>query len=64
MMEKHRIVLSRKGLENVSSEEVEKMIDVALMLDPLWENALGTDWKQKMPREKIRGLYEDILARD
>jgi 3-deoxy-alpha-D-manno-octulosonate 8-oxidase len=46
----------------VNSGEVEKMIDVALMLDPLWENALGTDWKQKMPREKVRGLYEDIMA--
>jgi 3-deoxy-alpha-D-manno-octulosonate 8-oxidase len=63
MMEKHGIELSRDGLDNVSPEEVEKMIDVALMLDPLWENALGTDWKRKMPREKVRALYEDILAR-
>ena len=37
-------------------------MDVALMLDPLWENALGADWKQKMPREKVRELYEDILG--
>jgi len=63
MMERHGITFSRDGLENVSSEEVEKMIDVALMLDPLWENALGTDWKEKMPREKVREFYEDILAR-
>ena len=61
MMEKHGIELSPIGLENVSPEEVEKMIDVALMLDPLWENALGSDWKRKMPREKVRGLYEAIL---
>jgi len=50
-------------LKKVTSEEVEKMIDVALMLDPLWENALGTDWKQKMPRGKVGALYEDILGR-
>ena len=62
MIEKHDIKLSRDGLENVSSEEVGKMIDVALMLDPLWENALGTDWKQKMPREKVKALYGNILA--
>ena len=61
MMETHGITLSRDGLENVSLEEIEKMIDVALMLDPLWENALGTDWKRKMPREKVRALYEDII---
>jgi len=63
MMEKHHITLSRKGLENVTPEEVEKMVDVALTLAPLWENALGPDWRRKMPREKVRGLYEDILAR-
>ena len=63
MMEKHRIVLSRNGLANVTPEEVERMVDVALTLDPLWENALGADWKQKMPRGKIRALYENILSR-
>ena len=63
MMEKHHITLSRKGLENVTPEEVERMVDVALTLDPLWENALGPDWQQKMPREKVRRLYEDILSR-
>jgi 3-deoxy-alpha-D-manno-octulosonate 8-oxidase len=47
----------------VTPEEVEKMVDVALTLAPLWENALGPDWERKMPREKVRGLYEDILAR-
>lgn len=61
MMEKHGITLFRDGLEDVNSEEVEKMIDVALMLDPLWENALGPDWKQKMPREKVRDLYRNII---
>jgi len=63
MMEKHHITLSREGLENVTPEELEKMVDVALTLAPLWENALGPDWQRKMPREKVRGLYEDILAR-
>ena len=62
MMEKHQITLSRKGLEDVSPEEVEKMVDVALTLAPLWENALGPDWERKMPRDKVRGLYEEILA--
>ena len=62
MMEKHQITLSREVLENVTPQEVEKMVDVALTLAPLWENALGADWERKMPREKVRGLYEDILS--
>ena len=36
---------------------MEKMIDVALVLEPLWENALGKDWKALMTRERIRELY-------
>ncbi|MBT8339610.1 MAG: iron-containing alcohol dehydrogenase [Desulfatitalea sp.] len=36
---------------------MEKMIDVALGLDPLWENALGKDWKTIMTRDKVRALY-------
>ena len=33
------------------------MINVALVLEPLWENALGKDWKQQMTRERIKELY-------
>ncbi len=36
---------------------MEKMVDVALVLEPLWENALGKDWKTVMTRERIRQLY-------
>lgn len=46
----------------VSNAEMEKMIDVALVLEPLWENALGKDWKRIMTRERIGGLYGRILG--
>jgi 3-deoxy-alpha-D-manno-octulosonate 8-oxidase len=36
------------------------MVDVALVLEPLWENALGVDWKQIMTREKIREIYRKM----
>jgi len=26
-------------------------------LEPLWENALGPDWRDQMPRERLRELY-------
>ena len=41
----------------LSEAQLEKMVDVALVLEPLWENALGKQWRQKMTRERIRELY-------
>jgi 3-deoxy-alpha-D-manno-octulosonate 8-oxidase len=32
-------------------------VDVALVMAPLWENALGPDWRERMTRERIRELY-------
>jgi len=36
------------------------MVDVALVLEPLWENALGSDWQTIMTRGKIRELYQQM----
>lgn len=58
MMEKHRITLPRNLVSGVDEQGLEKMVDVALVLEPLWENALGKDWRQVMTREKIRQLYQ------
>ncbi len=58
MMEKHGIRLPRHLIEKVDEGGLETMIDVALVLEPLWENALGKDWKQIMTRDKIRQLYQ------
>ena len=58
MMEKHQIRLPRNLMAAVDEQGLEKMIDVALVLEPLWENALGKDWKQVMTRDKIRQLYQ------
>ncbi|QTA79475.1 Iron-containing alcohol dehydrogenase [Desulfonema limicola] len=58
MMEKHEIMLPRNLVSGLSDEKLEKMIDVALVLSPLWENALGKDWAEIMTRDKIRQLYQ------
>ncbi len=60
MMEKHDIRLPQPL--NVNDAKMQKMIDVALVLEPLWENALGRDWKRMMTRERIEGLYGQILG--
>ena len=57
MMERHDINLPRNIMTGIESEKLEKMVDVALVLEPLWENALGKDWKKKMTRDRIKEMY-------
>jgi 3-deoxy-alpha-D-manno-octulosonate 8-oxidase len=57
MMEKHKIQLPRDVVAGIKNDQLEKMVDVALILEPLWENALGTDWKRTMTRDRIKELY-------
>jgi 3-deoxy-alpha-D-manno-octulosonate 8-oxidase len=58
MMEKNGILLPRNLMADVGNDKLEKMVDVALVLEPLWENALGADWKKIMTRDKIKNLYQ------
>lgn len=60
MMEKNDIKLSRNITDGIESSKLEKMVDVALMLEPLWENALGPEWKRVMNRERIKELYKQM----
>jgi 3-deoxy-alpha-D-manno-octulosonate 8-oxidase len=57
MLEINDIQLPRNLCANLTDDQMNKMIDVALVLEPLWENALGKDWKSMMTRERIRDLY-------
>jgi 3-deoxy-alpha-D-manno-octulosonate 8-oxidase len=57
MMEKNDIMLPKNVVSEIAEKDLAKMIDVSLILEPLWENALGSDWKKQMPRDKIRDLY-------
>ena len=60
MVEKHNIEIPQNICKNLSEEQMETMISVALGMRPLWENALGKDWEKKIPREKLRALYERL----
>jgi len=57
MVEKHNIELPQNICTNLSEDQLETMITVALGLVPLWENALGKDWTNIATREKLRALY-------
>jgi 3-deoxy-alpha-D-manno-octulosonate 8-oxidase len=58
MMQKHGIQLPRGVTRDVDEAGMNRMIDVALGLAPLWENALGPDWRSIATRERLQELYE------
>jgi len=57
MMEKTGVDIPRGLTSDLSDDQMETMITVALGLDPLWENCLGKDWKTIMTRDKARSLF-------
>ena len=57
MLVQQGIELPRGITANATDEQIERMVNVSLMLEPLWENALGKDWRNIMTRERIRALY-------
>ncbi len=57
MVEKGGITIPQGICKDLSEDQFDTMINVALGMKPLWENALGTDWEKIMTREKLRELY-------
>jgi 3-deoxy-alpha-D-manno-octulosonate 8-oxidase len=57
MMKKHEIILPQNLFADIDEDKLEKMIDVAFVLEPLWENVLGADWRRIMTRERVKELY-------
>ncbi|WP_375238042.1 iron-containing alcohol dehydrogenase family protein [Aurantibacter sp.] len=60
MKEKHNITLPQGICNGLSDSDFDTMINVALSLEPLWENALGKNWKKTITREKLKGLYKKM----
>ena len=60
MKKKHNISLPTGLCANLDDNEFNIMIDVAMSLEPLWENALGKNWKKTITPAKLRSLYEKM----
>ena len=60
MKKKHNIELPQGICADLDTEQFDIMIDVALGLEPLWENAIGKNWKQTITRDKLRALYQKM----
>ncbi|ULC58128.1 iron-containing alcohol dehydrogenase family protein [Flaviramulus sp. BrNp1-15] len=60
MIEKHNIVLPQGVCADLNDREFDTMINIALGLEPLWENALGKNWKKIMTPQKLKSLYQKM----
>ncbi len=60
MVKKHDIKIPKGICKNLSEGEFDKMISVALNMEPLWENALGNEWKKIITPEKLKSIYKKI----
>ncbi len=58
MVVKHGIDIPKGLCKDLSDDQFNTMIDVALSLVPLWENALGKEWEKTITRKKLRSMYE------
>ena len=60
MKKKHNIQLPRGICADLSADDFDTMIDISLSLEPLWENALGKNWKKLATPKKIKELYKKM----
>lgn len=60
MKEKHDISLPSGICASLNDTELDVMTGVALSLEPLWENALGSGWEEHITPDKIKAIYQKI----
>ncbi len=58
MVAKNNVDIPKGICANLTDEQFDTMINVAMGMVPLWENALGKNWQQIITREKLRAMYE------
>lgn len=60
MKQKHGISLPHGLCAALNDYEMDRMIDISLGMTPLWENALGSNWKERISREQLEEIYRKI----
>ncbi|MFT6934285.1 MAG: 3-deoxy-alpha-D-manno-octulosonate 8-oxidase [Maribacter sp.] len=60
MIEKHQITLPTGICQHLTEYEFDKMVAIALGMEPLWENALGENWRAVITPEKLTSIYKKI----
>ncbi|WP_242132436.1 iron-containing alcohol dehydrogenase family protein [Aestuariivivens marinum] len=57
MKEKHNIELPQGICAHLSEEDLDTMVSISWAMEPLWENALGNNWKKKISPKQLRTMY-------
>lgn len=60
MLQKHKVPLPKGICSELTDSDFEIMINVALGLEPLWQNALGDEWRKQITPEKLKSIYQKI----
>lgn len=60
MQEKHKIKLPTGICAKLTDKQFDVMISVSFGLVPLWENALGENWKEIMTKDRLLELFKKI----
>lgn len=56
----HNIEIPQGICADLEDYQFDIMIDVALGLEPLWENAIGKNWKESITRDRLKALYQKM----
>lgn len=59
-MKRHKIVLPKGICKDLTDLQFDSLIDIALKLEPLWENAIGEHWKNRIDKALLKALYKKM----
>ncbi len=60
MVKKNEIEIPKDVCKNITDDQINTMVRVALSMVPLWENALGDNWEDIITEEKLKELYRKM----
>jgi len=60
MMQHNNISLPVGICKDITEDQMNKMIKVSMHMVPLWENALGNNWRNTITPSKLRSIYNKI----
>ena len=60
MLSKQEIELPQGVCSSLTEGDLELMCDVSLRMEPLWENALGNNWREQIDRDVLKEIYTRI----
>ncbi len=60
MVAKHQIDIPKGICKELTEQQMDRMIEVSLNLEPLWENALGVNWKETITAQKLKSIYQKL----